>query len=294
LLLALAATAALAQSTTPAFETASIKLCKPGEVRPAIAAGGGPGKNANSDASRGPSPGYLELNCYPLRILIRFAYIDFADGRLNPVRELSASIEGGPDWVRSDSDTYAITARASGPASQAIMRGPMLRALLEERFHLKVRRETREGPVYELTVAKGGVKMRRTLEGSCVPRDPNLYPQPPKALDGKPWCPTINYRSSMQTMTGIIDAIGATSAEMAPYLSTGGRKVIDKTGLDGRFDFHLEYARDGGPPPADPDPANAGPSIFTAVREQLGLKLESSKGPVPFLVIEHVERPDGN
>jgi uncharacterized protein (TIGR03435 family) len=98
----------------------------------------------------------------------------------------------------------------------------------------------------------------------------------------------------MQTMTGIIDAIGATSAEMAPYLSTGGRKVIDKTGLDGRFNFHLEYARDGGPPPVDPDPTHAGPSLFTAVQEQLGLKLESSKGPVPFLVIEHVERPEGN
>ena len=158
LLLTLASTAALAQPGLT-FEIASIKPCKPGEVRPGITAGS-PGKSANGDANRGPSPGYLELNCYPLRILIRFAYIDFADGHVNPVRELSTSIEGAPDWVRSDSDTYAITARASGPASQAVMRGPMLRALLEERFHLKIRWETREGPVYELTVAKGGPKLQ--------------------------------------------------------------------------------------------------------------------------------------
>jgi uncharacterized protein (TIGR03435 family) len=98
----------------------------------------------------------------------------------------------------------------------------------------------------------------------------------------------------MQTMTGIIDAIGATTAEFAPYLSTGGRDIIDRTGLEGRFDFHLEYARDGGPPRADPDPAHAGPSMFTAVQEQLGLKLESAKGPVEVLVIDHVEHPAGN
>jgi uncharacterized protein (TIGR03435 family) len=148
--------------------------------------------------------------------------------------------------------------------------------------------------VYDLTVAKGGVKMRRTPEGSCVPRELSQYPQPPKAPGDKPWCSTITYRSSMQTMTGIIDAIGATTAEFAPYLSTGGRDIIDRTGLEGRFDFHLEYARDGGPPPSDPDPAHAGPSMFTAVQEQLGLKLESAKGPVEVLVIDHVEHPAGN
>jgi uncharacterized protein (TIGR03435 family) len=292
LLLTLAVMPVLAQPATSTFEAASIKPCKPGGIQAGTSAGGG--KSANGDASRGPSPGYLQLNCYPLSILIYFAYVEFADGRVNPLREMIIPIEGGPSWVNSDSDTYAITARAAGPASQAIMRGPMLRALLEERFQLKIRQETREGPVYELTVAKGGIKMRRTPEGSCVPRDPNVYPQPPKAPDGKPWCATINYRSSMQTMTGIIDATGVTSAEMAPYLSRGGRKVIDKTGLDGLFDFHLEYARDGGPPPADPDPAHAGPSIFTAVQEQLGLRLESAKGPVTVLVIEQVERPEGN
>jgi uncharacterized protein (TIGR03435 family) len=294
LTVATVSTAAFAQSSAPTFEVASIKPCKEGEIRPGRNAGGGQGKSSNGDSSRGPSLGYLDLNCYPLRILISFAYVNFVNGQVNTARELGVDIEGGPEWVRSDSDTYAITARAAGPASQAMMRGPMLRALLEERFHLQIRRETREGPVFELTVAKGGVKMRRTPEGSCVPRDLNLYPQPPNAPDGKPWCATINYRSSRQTMTGIIDVIGATTAEMAPYLSTGGRKVIDKTGLEGRFDFHLEYAREGGPPPADADPAHAGPTIFAAVQETLGLKLTPAKGPVTVLVIEHVERPEGN
>jgi hypothetical protein len=114
--------------TASTFETAVVKPCKPGEMRPGIDAGGGNGKRENPDAARGPSPGYLELNCYPLRLLISFAYVDFADGHLNKARQLRTQLEGGPDWVRSDSDTYAVTARASGPASQATMRGPMLRA----------------------------------------------------------------------------------------------------------------------------------------------------------------------
>ena len=94
-------------------------------------------------------------------------------------------------------------------------------------------------------------------------------------------------------MSGILDGVGATMGELAPWLSTGGRPVIDKTGIEGRFDFHREYLRGGGPPPDDPDPAHAAPSIFTAVGD-LGLRLESAKGPVEFLVIDRVERPTEN
>jgi hypothetical protein len=134
--------------------------------------------------------------------------------------------------------------------------------------------------------------MHPTVEGTCVPRDPLEYPRPPKAPGDKPWC-AINYRSSMQTMSGILDGLGATKTEIAGYLFTDGKEVIDKTGVQGRFDFHLEYLRGGGPPPADPDPAHAAPSIFTAV-QQLGLRMEAAKGPVDVLVIDHVERPSEN
>ena len=283
------AAAALGAAQAPKFEVASIKACKPGERTPGAADGGGNGKSAPGPVAQ--SPGRLALNCYPLSILIQTAYVEFANGQQGSTRVLPLRIEGGPAWI--ESDHYASTAKAADAASQTTMRGPMLQALLEDRFKLKIHRESREGAVFDLTVAKGGLKMHPTVEGTCVPRDPLEYPRPPKAPSDKPWCSTISFRSSMQTMTGILDGIGATMAEMAAYLYTDGRDVIDQTGVQGRFDFHLEYLRGGGPPPADPDPAHAAPSIFTAV-QQLGLRMEAAKGRVDFLVIDHVERPSEN
>ena len=96
-------------------------------------------------------------------------------------------------------------------------------------------------------------------------------------------------------MSGILDGTGVTVAEMAPYFSKGNvAPVIDKTGIEGRFDFHLEYLREGGPPPEDPDPMHAAPPISTAIQEQLGLKLTAGRGPVDVLVIDRAARPSGN
>jgi uncharacterized protein (TIGR03435 family) len=277
----------------PTFEAASIKACKPGEIVPGVQARIGNGKNTSGNAAN--SPVTLTLECRPVRLLIEMAYIRFAAGRPNATAPHNANIDGGPAWINSDTYTYAVTAKAEAATRQAIMRGPMLQMLLEGRFNLKLHHEARLGPVLELAVAKSGPKLRRTVEGSCVPKDPDQNtPLPRQTPNGKPWCSTVDYVSSRSTMTGILDGFGVTTGEMAPYFSERGLPVIDKTDLDGRYDFHLEYLRDGGPPAADSDPAHAAPPIFTAIQQQLGLSLKPTRGPVDFIVIDRVEKPSEN
>ena len=177
-----------------------------------------------------------------------------------------------------------------------MMTGPMLQALLEDRFRLKIHSETREIPIYELTVAKSGSKLKPFTEGSCTFRPPRDITKP---LERPPALPTgQNYCALLGTFQGpnmVVDAQGISISEFSFFLEGSGRPVIDKTGIPGKFDFHLEYApdedqrrrvSDAGEPTA--------PSIFTAVQEQLGLKLESGKGHGDFFVIDHVERPSEN
>jgi uncharacterized protein (TIGR03435 family) len=172
----------------------------------------------------------------------------------------------------------------------------MLQALLEDRFKLKAHRETIEVPVYLLTVAKGGLKLEAFKEGACTPRDLSQFPPPPLGPN------SCRFFASMKgpNMSWVVQ--GATVEEFCRIvLPRLDRPVIDKTGLTGRFNFPLEYMpeavsypslRDGPDRPASPsdDPA-AGPSIFTALQQQFGLKLEPAKGPGDILVIDRVERP---
>ena len=120
---------------------------------------------AAADGKRGPSPDRMNLACQPVMNLIRTAYLNFAGGRLNPRN--TTPVDGGPAWINSD--RYQITAKAEGTPGMEMMRGPMLQALLEDRFKLKIRRESREVPAYAMTVAKGGPKLKPFEEGSCVP-----------------------------------------------------------------------------------------------------------------------------
>jgi uncharacterized protein (TIGR03435 family) len=180
-----------------------------------------------------------------------------------------------------------------------MMLGPMLRSLLEERFQLKLHRETKEVPVYALTVAKGGAKLRPYKEGSCSSTDPTISADPlnlpPRPEPGqKPFCGSIGigtfgvdgHAMDLDAFARILDRIL-------------DRPVVNKTGIAGKFDFHLEFTADGDTPrigvrdPRPSDPTGL-PSIFTALQEQLGLKIESAKGPGEFLVIDHVERPSEN
>jgi uncharacterized protein (TIGR03435 family) len=187
-------------------------------------------------------------------------------------------ISGGPGWIASD--RYDINAKAEGlpdrvPPEQ--MR-PLLRNLLEDRFKLKTHTETKEMPIYALVVAKTGSKLKAS-ESTQAPM--------------------------MRMGRGQLDGKKFPVAMLAQTLSTQlGRTVVDQTGLAGEFDFVLEWTPEpgqgggpfGGPPPPEALPAadSSGPTIFTALQEQLGLRLESKKGPVPVLIIDSVEKPSEN
>jgi uncharacterized protein (TIGR03435 family) len=209
----------------------------------------------------------------------------------------SVVIENGPGWINSD--RYQIDALAEDTPAKEMMNGPMLQALLEDRFHLKLHRETRELPAYALTVAKGGLKLQPYEEGSCVPWDMTKNPTPPLGGPQMPCSFPIpgSKRRGGPTLQ-VLELHGTSLDEFSRMLLSLilDRPVIDKTGVNARFDIHLEFAPLRALPGADPAilADDAGPSIFTALQEQLGLKLEPAKGPRDFLVIDHVERPSEN
>jgi uncharacterized protein (TIGR03435 family) len=169
---------------------------------------------------------------------------------------------GGPHWI--DEDCWTIQATVEGVNAQLSIaqQAPMLRALLEERFQLKLRTETKEMPAFALVVAKSGSKL--------TPHDPNSTAMELRALPGS-W----SFKN--------VD-IASVANRLSRQL---GRVVVDRTGLEGKYDLKLEWARE-----ESADASRA--SIFTALQEQLGLKLESSKEPVEVLIVDHVEKPSGN
>jgi len=180
------------------------------------------------------------------------------------VRQLSGAELLGPEC-------YDIAAKAERPATRAEML-EMLRRLLAERFRLTVRRETRELPVYALTVGKGGPKLKQVST--------------PEKDAGTPLVPA--HAGGSEAGTGHLIFKNESMSEFAWALSrtqaTGDRVVVDQTALKGTYDFELKWVREGA----------EGPSIFEALPEQLGLKLDSKKAPVELVVIEHVERPTEN
>lgn len=206
-------------------------------------------------------------------------------------------IVGGPGWM--DSDRFDIEARAEGsPAKDQLML--MLQVLLEDRFKLKVHRETRELPVFILTAAKGGVKLKPWQEGSCVTIDPFNPPAPPPRGEEPPKrCGNkLVFPKGLNTewVATKIDMTGLAGALAGAVLR---RPVIDKTGFTGTFDINLEWTTDQNPAAGPDGPGQAstdatGPSVFTVLQDQLGLKLASAKGPVEVLVIDHVEKHDAN
>jgi uncharacterized protein (TIGR03435 family) len=228
----------------------------------------------------------------PLRFLIGVAY----------KRRLGwFEISGGPGWM--DSDGYDITAKADGDAPNEQMY-PMLQNLLRERFQLQLHRETRELPVYVLSETKGGLKLLHSSTAPCFAGVAGTQPPQP----GKPLVlPCGDVALSLSTL-GLRIKGGQTSMERFAAILSGalGRTVVDKTGFAGTFDVDLEFTPDDsvagiprpGQPGALPSPPpsgdSAGPSLSSALLEQLGLKLVAAKGPVTVLVIDHVERPTPN
>jgi uncharacterized protein (TIGR03435 family) len=174
----------------------------------------------------------------------------------------SDQISGGPSWVRAD--RYDVDAKAEGDAALTkVQQQQMLQALLADRFQLKVHHETKEMPVYALVAVKNGSKLK---ENSADATGPNFV---------------------RGTTAGMhMEASHGTMENLARQLSfSAGRPVMDKTGLTGFYAFTLDWTS-----ATDSDL----PSVFTAVQEQLGLRLESQKAPVEMLIIDQAERPSEN
>jgi uncharacterized protein (TIGR03435 family) len=167
-------------------------------------------------------------------------------------------VSGGPSWVGTDQ--YDIVAKPEGNATSERILG-MTKSLLAERFDLKVHRESREQPVLALKIGKGGPKLQPSASGNG-----------PEVRGGRG-------RLVMKNVTMEMFA-----AQLAGRVL--GRPVIDQTGIKGEFDIQLEWTPDESP--------DGGPSMFAALQEQLGLKLETQKGAVEVLVIDRAERPSAN
>lgn len=270
LLIGLFDASAIRAQSPASFEVASIKPCKADAVG---ARSGGSGGGSSTDR--------LTLRCQTVMHFIEEAYAP---------RTLFSSvpIDGGPAWINSDG--YSIEAKADGAPGQALMKGPMLQALLEDRFKLRIHRESREVAVYALSVAKGGPKLEPSKPGSCVPYTDGL-PASSAQFCGTPRRGDPGFHLIGATMTDLCAVLSA------PEISD--RKTIDKTGITGMFDIQLpgpgELNRAAHDSDVPGDPASS--SFFEGLREavqKLGLNLERATGLGEFLVIDHVERPSEN
>jgi uncharacterized protein (TIGR03435 family) len=257
LILVLAAAALLGQSPAPPqFDVASIK---PAQERGMMYVRVLPG-------------GRLVANA-PARLLLMNAYgLQFSQ------------LAGAPDWLGSE--TWSIDARADGsPTRDELML--MLRSLLEERFHSKAHHEKREVSAYALAVAKNGTKLPAPKEGACA------TPVPGQPEPAAPPCGRV--RISMSPQGVLMEGGSAAMSELARVLAIPlNRPVVDRTALSGTYDIRLQFSDEasGATPLSPADATN--PGVFTAIQEQLGLKLESAKALVDVLVIDHIDRPTAN
>ena len=187
----------------------------------------------------------------------------------------AVGVSGGPAWL--DVDRYDISAATPGESRPTLdTQMAMLRTLLSERFHLTFHREQREAPVYELTVARGGPTLKETATPSEV----------------QPVLVNRIFPDRVQ-----LPARNATMTQFASMLqrSVLDRHVLDKTGLTGRYDFDLEWTPDetqfGGQLRLQPPTENAKPDLFAAMQQQIGLRLQASRGMVDVIVVDGAERP---
>jgi uncharacterized protein (TIGR03435 family) len=268
------------------FEVASLKSATPQALaRLQGSVNGGPGTSA---------PGRIQFTDMPLKVLIMRAY---------DVQSFQVS---GPSWM--DSQRFDIIAKVPESASKDDAR-IMLQNLLADRFKLKVHKGSKEAAIYELVGAKGGPKLTEASQTAVASSEAagGAPPEPPRGKDGMLRTPhgqlgiqgTANGRMRMQgdavTMARLTEVLGMVV----------GRPVVDKTGLTGAYDVMLDFSPEGmGPGPKGPAPGEAGgnpaeaprdsndsgPTIFTALQEQLGLKLEARREAVDLLVVDSVEK----
>jgi uncharacterized protein (TIGR03435 family) len=261
-----------------------------------------------------PSPGRLVLTCEGVEGLIRLAYLKdpLSVPPIHPTG-LETAITGNAAALAG---RFTIDARADPHTSLETMEGPMLRALLADRFMLKIHGETRTVPMFSLTVASGGPKLKREDVASCGAAWPRgaLRPPPPPPPPGKDNCVSSGGANGQYTVRcppvatppaqRCASYVGGAGSGMGKYMTIEaeasslpdfcrlltealGAAVIDKTGINGTYHFHLEFA--GRDTPGALGQLYA--PLPEVVEKALGLKLERSSGPREFLVVDHVEKP---
>jgi uncharacterized protein (TIGR03435 family) len=244
-----------------------------------------PSSSDEAGGSMGFQPGgrFRAMNI-PAQSLIAVAY---GNGKAL----LASQIAGAPAWLATS--RFNIQAKVSGDvASPAVMgpaqMAPTLRALLEDRFKLKAHMETRDEPIYELVKARADGRLGPGLRASGVDCLALLQQRRDNPSTARPLPSPCT--AGLKASPGMFSAGSTTISNLVPTLSNAvERMVLDRTGLVGNFAIDLKWTPSG--LPAEPSSGDVPPSIFTAVQEQLGLKLMSAKGPVDVLVIDHVEHP---
>jgi len=247
---------------TLTFDVATIRLAPP------------PDANFHVSVSSPPHSSRFEATNLPMKALLQIAY------------GFDAPVVGAPDWTTNT--FYIIKARSDDAADARLAKitdnevrlekRNAIRVLLTERLGVVTHLETRNSAIYNLTVDKGGVKMK-TAPALPPPADGSVPPQPPANVDAHGSQHGLEFVGSNAPMRAITGALS--SMVEAP--------VVDKTGLTGVYNYTLQFGRDWSA--NDPD---SWPSIFTAVQEQLGLKLEAVHESVPNLVVDHITKPTEN
>ena len=286
-----------ASADLPKYDVASIKPYK---------ADDGPGMRVMMRIT----PDGVSLQGVPLRLLVQQSLGVEQD-----------RIFGEPTWINTS--RYNIEAKVEPEEApklkdmKAEQRNAMMLQLLVDRFHMKYHYEKRELPLYTLVVAKSGLKMKPSKPDENLPLAdaPKPGDAPGRVAFGPPPGPGVSKpgdgppprmgKGMMMMNPGHLESTGTTIDMLAHVLSRQlGRTVVDKTGLTGNYDFTLDYTPDnmpmpmpgapeGGPKP-EMQPNAGGPSLFTAVQEQLGLKLEATKATVDVVVIDHIDQPSEN
>ena len=271
-----ACAAAFGQAESLTFEVASVKPAAPpaADGRMFFGGRGGPGT---------PDPGQITWTNATLKTLLTIAY---------GVKTYQVN---GPAWI--DTERYDIIAKVPEGATKEQV-SVMWQNLLKERFGMALHHESKEFQVSELVVGKGGSKLKETAvdPNAAPPSPPTGPPQGPPKLD-KNGFPEMNgpglvmmfQRGSSGPVSHVVARAQPISGLTTMLGNQLNRPVVDKTGLTGMWDFAMEFTPEG-----SGDAVATAPTFLQALREQLGLKLESEKGPVDSLVVDHVERPSAN
>lgn len=315
-----------AAAAAPKFDTVSITPCQPGDG-PGRSGRGDMGANGGVDPNMpvgvggyfAASPGRLDITCGSILTMIQVAYVGNGRPLLNnPGAPLRAAdrITGIPRWALSP--RYTIHAQSSDPVANGptqsetgrtpgatLLYGPMLQRLLEDRFQLKTHREVEQAPMYLLSVAQSGFKLTPTKDGDCmevehVAGGGMILSRGIPGPDDKPYCHWFGWPTHGPNRTLIAGSTTMDRLAAELGLLILDRQVFDRTGISGEYNIRLEFAPDENIPCLEPDRMCAvdsnsvippAPMIFTAIEQQLGLRLDQIQGPKEHIVIDAVEPP---